>query len=151
MFVPKVPVEAAYAHGGVVTHPGTDGRPRSMASDPSVVAQMLEQLDVQPGDRVLEVGAGAWEVPPAWTGQLAHGGRIVVPLRVRGLTRSAVLERRDGFLESRRPASARRSPSSHPARAFSPSASTPPASTRDPTSPTSRCKTPRPSAGHPSG
>jgi protein-L-isoaspartate(D-aspartate) O-methyltransferase len=169
VFVPRAPIEKAYAHDGVVTHPGTDGRPRSMASAPFVVAQMLEQLDVQPGDRVLEIGAGtgynaallaylagpdgkvtavdldedvvdaaqqalaaggygevhvvcgdgeygypdhapydrlivtagAWDVPPAWTDQLAAGGRIVVPLRMRGLTRSVALERHDGFLRSR--------------------------------------------------
>jgi hypothetical protein len=29
-----------------------------MASAPAIVAQMLEQLDVQPGHRVLEIGAG---------------------------------------------------------------------------------------------
>src|SRR6478609_10266925 len=57
-FVPAVPAAAAYAHDGVVTHPGADGRPRSMASAPGIVAQMLEQLDVRPGDRVLEIGAG---------------------------------------------------------------------------------------------
>ncbi|MEU8310616.1 methyltransferase, FxLD system [Actinomadura sp. NPDC048955] len=168
-FVPGATVQAAYAQDGVVTHPGADGRPRSMASAPAVVAQMLEQLDVQPGHRVLEIGAGtgynaalaahlagpagavttididqdvadgartalaasgfdavrvvcgdgeyghpqgapyariiatagAWEVPAAWTDQLAAGGRIVVPLRVRGLTRSVALERQDGVLVSR--------------------------------------------------
>lgn len=58
VFVSDAPIEAAYAHDGVVTHPGADGRPRSMASAPAIVAQMLEQLDVQPGHRVLEIGAG---------------------------------------------------------------------------------------------
>lgn len=44
-----------------------------------------------PWDRII-VTAGAWDIPPAWTEQLAPGGRIVVPLRLRGLTRSVVLE-----------------------------------------------------------
>lgn len=169
LFVPDASIEAAYAHDGVITHPGADGRPRSMASAPSTVAQMLEQLDVQPGHRVLEIGAGtgynaallaylagpdghvttididadvvegahrglaasgygsvqvirgdgeygfpghapydriivtagAWDVPPAWSAQLVMDGRIVVPLRLRGLTRSVALERADGFLRSR--------------------------------------------------
>lgn len=42
-------------------------------------------------DRII-VTAGAWDIPPAWWEQLAPGGRIVVPLRMRGLTRSVVLE-----------------------------------------------------------
>ncbi len=45
-----------------------------------------------PWDRII-VTAGAWDIPPVWIEQLAPGGRIVVPLRMRGLTRSAVLER----------------------------------------------------------
>lgn len=36
----------------------TDGRPSSSTSQPSLVAQMLEFLDLRPGLRVLEVGAG---------------------------------------------------------------------------------------------
>ncbi|HUZ55609.1 MAG TPA: methyltransferase, FxLD system [Streptosporangiaceae bacterium] len=46
-----------------------------------------------PYDRIL-VTAGAWDLPPAWTDQLAPvGGRIVVPLRMRGVTRSLARER----------------------------------------------------------
>ncbi|ASU85802.1 methyltransferase, FxLD system [Nocardiopsis gilva YIM 90087] len=40
-----------------------------------------------PYDRIL-VTAGAWDIPPAWMDQLAAGGRLVVPLRMRNLTRS---------------------------------------------------------------
>ncbi|MGH3940027.1 MAG: hypothetical protein ACRDTG_15625 [Pseudonocardiaceae bacterium] len=39
--------------------------------------------------------------PPAWTDQLAEGGRMVVPLRMRGLTRSVAFERDGGRLVSR--------------------------------------------------
>ena len=35
-----------------------DGMPASSASQPSLVAQMLELLDLTPGLRVLEIGAG---------------------------------------------------------------------------------------------
>jgi protein-L-isoaspartate(D-aspartate) O-methyltransferase len=48
-----------------------------------------------PFDRII-VTAGAWDIPPAWTDQLADDGRITVPLRMRGLTRSVALER-DGL------------------------------------------------------
>lgn len=47
-----------------------------------------------PFDRIL-VTAGAWDIAPAWIDQLVPDGRLVVPLRVRGLTRSIAF-RRDG-------------------------------------------------------
>ncbi|WP_370462973.1 hypothetical protein [Nocardiopsis sp. FR26] len=37
------------------------------------------------------VTAGAWDVPAAWATQLVSGGRLVVPLRIRGLTRCLTL------------------------------------------------------------
>jgi protein-L-isoaspartate(D-aspartate) O-methyltransferase len=57
-------------------------------------------LDHAPYDRVI-VTAGAWDIPPAWADQLAEGGWLVVPLRMRGLTRSIVFERAGGNLVSR--------------------------------------------------
>jgi protein-L-isoaspartate(D-aspartate) O-methyltransferase len=42
-------------------------------------------------DRII-VTAGAWDVPPSWREQLAPGGRLVVPLRIRGVTRAVALE-----------------------------------------------------------
>lgn len=39
--------------------------------------------DDAPYDRII-VTAGAWEVMPAWREQLAPGGRLVLPLRIRG-------------------------------------------------------------------
>jgi protein-L-isoaspartate(D-aspartate) O-methyltransferase len=53
-----------------------------------------------PYDRII-VAVGAWDVPPAWLEQLADSGRIVVPLRMRGLTRSLALDRDAGHLVSR--------------------------------------------------
>lgn len=52
-----------------------------------------------PYDRII-VTAGSWDIPPAWAAHLARGGRIVVPLRIRGLTRSVAFEREDGHLAS---------------------------------------------------
>jgi protein-L-isoaspartate(D-aspartate) O-methyltransferase len=161
MFLPGVPVKEAYSHGNVVTHRDSEGVAVSSASSAGTVAGMLQQLEVCPGHRVLEIGAGtgynaallarlagpegevttvdidpdvaegarrnltaagygrvrvigsdgadgyptaapfdriivtagAWDIPPAWLEQLAQAGRIVVPLRIRGLTRSVALER----------------------------------------------------------
>jgi protein-L-isoaspartate(D-aspartate) O-methyltransferase len=47
-----------------------------------------------PYDRIV-VTAGTWDLPPAWDTQLAPGGRVVAPMRVRGLTRCLTLERVD--------------------------------------------------------
>jgi protein-L-isoaspartate(D-aspartate) O-methyltransferase len=52
-----------------------------------------------PYDRII-VTAGAWDVPPAWTDQLAPHGRLVVPLRILGLSRSVAFEQRAGHLVS---------------------------------------------------
>jgi protein-L-isoaspartate(D-aspartate) O-methyltransferase len=38
------------------------------------------------------------DIAPAWVSLLPAGGRLVLPLRVRGLTRSVAFERRDGYL-----------------------------------------------------
>jgi len=53
-----------------------------------------------PFDRIL-VTVGAWEVLPAWVAQLAEGGRLLVPLQVRGLSRTIAFERAEGCLVSR--------------------------------------------------
>lgn len=45
-----------------------------------------------PYDRIV-VTAGAWDIPSAWREQLSEHGRIVVPLRMRGLTRSIAFDR----------------------------------------------------------
>lgn len=57
-FVPQVSREVAEADAPVVTHRAADGTATSSASQPTIVAQMLDQLDLREGQRVLEVGAG---------------------------------------------------------------------------------------------
>ncbi|MGW1771899.1 methyltransferase, FxLD system [Streptomyces sp. NPDC002104] len=51
-------------------------------------------------DRLM-VTVGAWDIPPAWTDQLAGDGRLIVPLRMRGLTRSVAFDRDGDRLVSR--------------------------------------------------
>lgn len=169
VFVPDAPLEKAYGFDPVVTHRDTEGIAISSASAPGVVGGMLEQFDIRPGHRVLEIGAGtgynaallahlvgpagvvttveydaavtqsarealaragngdvtvicgdgtfgwpdnapydriivtagAWDIPSAWWDQLADGGLLLVPLRMRGLTRTAALERDGAILRSR--------------------------------------------------
>jgi protein-L-isoaspartate(D-aspartate) O-methyltransferase len=52
-----------------------------------------------PFDRII-VTAGAWDIPPAWVEQLSARGRIVVPLRLKGLTRTIAFDRTDARLNS---------------------------------------------------
>ncbi|MEU0513372.1 methyltransferase, FxLD system [Amycolatopsis sp. NPDC006125] len=56
-FVPAASIEDAYANKAITIKPGQD-RPASCISVPTVVAMMLGQLNPQPGDHVLEIGAG---------------------------------------------------------------------------------------------
>lgn len=58
-FLPNAELTDAYdTFQAVVTHRFNDGRSLSCASAPWLVAAMLDQLDVHPGMRVLEIGAG---------------------------------------------------------------------------------------------
>jgi protein-L-isoaspartate(D-aspartate) O-methyltransferase len=52
-----------------------------------------------PYDAVL-VTVGCWDVPPAWTGQLAAHGRLVTALRFLGLQRVIAFEKARGHLAS---------------------------------------------------
>ncbi|MFF2119765.1 methyltransferase, FxLD system [Kitasatospora sp. NPDC058184] len=74
--------DAGYEHVRVVTADGAFGVPEHAPFDLVVVT------------------VGAPDIPPAWTRQLLPDGRIVVPLRVRGLTRSVALVRAGDHLVS---------------------------------------------------
>jgi len=168
-FLPAIPVQDAYTDHIVITKRDDRGTPLVSASQPTVIAIMLEQLAAEPGHRVLEVGtgtgyhaallrelvgangevttididpdaaerartrlaaagyhdvhviagdgalgdqtrapfdriivtAGTWDLTPAWWEQLADDGRILVPLRWRGLTRTTALNHRGDHLLSR--------------------------------------------------
>lgn len=66
------------------------------AGYPQVVVQDADAeqdpADGAPFDRII-VTARTRDIPPAWVEQLAPDGRIVVPLRLRGLTRTVALDR----------------------------------------------------------
>ncbi|WP_406129769.1 methyltransferase, FxLD system [Streptomyces sp. NBC_00989] len=165
LFVPDAPLADAYANVPVNIKYDTDGTSISCASQPAIVALMLDQLEARPGERILELGAGtgynaallahlvgesghvttidvdddlvegarahldaagctnvealtrdgavghaegapydriiatvgAHGVPHAWLDQLAPGGRLVVPQRLKGsVSRSIAYEQRDG-------------------------------------------------------
>ncbi|MFD7639188.1 methyltransferase, FxLD system [Kitasatospora sp. NPDC059795] len=71
-FLPGFPLEAAYADNPTYTKADGSGTRISAASQPGIVALMLEQLDARPGESIFEAGAG--------TGvNAAYLGRIVGP------------------------------------------------------------------------
>jgi protein-L-isoaspartate(D-aspartate) O-methyltransferase len=160
-FLPGLGAAQAYQDAAVVIKSDADGLPVSASTQPAMMAVMLDQLGLVPGQRVLEIGtgtgynaallahlvadqrsvvtvevdgevaeraratlaaagyggitvlcadgalgaleqapfdriivtAGAWDIPPAWLGQLAADGRLVLPLSVRGIHLSVALDR----------------------------------------------------------
>ncbi|MGH3938126.1 MAG: methyltransferase, FxLD system [Pseudonocardiaceae bacterium] len=59
LFLPGVSLEETYTNEAVYTkHDHSGGACISAASQPSIIAMMLEQLHLEPGQRVLELGAG---------------------------------------------------------------------------------------------
>jgi protein-L-isoaspartate(D-aspartate) O-methyltransferase len=99
---------------------GSNGHVTTVDIDPDVAARARTCLDATgyrqvnvvladadagvaehaPFDRII-VTAGAWDIPPAWIVQLTRAGRLVVPLRMRGLTRSIAFDRDGTDLRSR--------------------------------------------------
>ncbi len=57
-FLPGKPLEEVYANRLVPTKQDQDGQWISSSSQPAIMAIMLEQLGLEPGHRVLEIGAG---------------------------------------------------------------------------------------------
>ncbi|GJF30357.1 O-methyltransferase [Kitasatospora sp. NE20-6] len=57
-FLPGFPLEAAYADNPTYTKADGSGTQISAASQPAIVALMLEQLDARPGENIFEAGAG---------------------------------------------------------------------------------------------
>ncbi|WP_405413655.1 methyltransferase, FxLD system [Streptomyces rubiginosohelvolus] len=90
------PVVTERAHRLLDEH-GYD-RVRVLTADAAEPIPELGEVDV------VMVTAGAWDIAPAWTAQLKQGGRLVVPLRMRGLTRSVAFTQipgeRSPYLES---------------------------------------------------
>ena len=58
LFLPHLPPEEAYLDDAIVTKRDAEGQPISSSSQPAIMAIMLDQLTLAPGQRVLEIGAG---------------------------------------------------------------------------------------------
>lgn len=57
-FLPGTPPEEVYSDRAIMAKQDQNGQWISSSSQPAIMAIMLEQLDLQPGHRVLEIGAG---------------------------------------------------------------------------------------------
>ncbi|MGH3877281.1 MAG: methyltransferase, FxLD system [Actinophytocola sp.] len=99
---------------------GPKGRVVSIDLDPEIVARAEDNLSAAgcrgvtvlsadgasghpkraPYDRIIAT-VGVWDLSPAWHEQLAPGGRLVVPLDLRGVQRSVCFERADDHWASR--------------------------------------------------
>lgn len=76
LFVPRLSREAAYRDRPIAVR-GSDGSVISAASQPSIMATMLECLDLQPGHRVLEIGAGTGYNAALMARLVGPEGRVV--------------------------------------------------------------------------
>lgn len=58
LFLPALEPAEAYLDRAIPTKWSSEGQPISSSSQPAIMARMLEQLQVERGQRVLEIGAG---------------------------------------------------------------------------------------------
>lgn len=58
VFLPRESAAQAYEDTGIVIKSDADGLPVSASTQPALMAVMLEQLELAPGHRVLEIGTG---------------------------------------------------------------------------------------------
>lgn len=167
-FLPGAPLDQIYSNQVILTKQDPSGQWISSSSQPAIMAIMLEQLGLEPGHKVLEIGAGtgynaalmahivgqsgqvisvdidedlveaarkhlalagfeqvhvicgdggygyadaapfdriiltvgAPDITPAWRDQLKPGGRLVLPLMLKGSMESIAFEPVNGHLES---------------------------------------------------
>ncbi len=76
LFLPDVPLTTVYTDEAIPTKK-RDGLAISSSSQPAVMAIMLEQLGLQPGDHVLEIGAGTGYNAALMAHIVGPNGRVV--------------------------------------------------------------------------
>ena len=58
VFLPGIPIERVYSGDAIITRSDEQGRPISSSSEVGIMIAMAQLLDVAPGQRILEIGAG---------------------------------------------------------------------------------------------
>jgi protein-L-isoaspartate(D-aspartate) O-methyltransferase len=76
-FLPDLAPADVYRDDAVVTRRDAAGLPTSSSSQPSIMAIMIEQAGLRPGDRVLEVGAGTGYNAAVMREVVGPQGRVV--------------------------------------------------------------------------
>jgi protein-L-isoaspartate(D-aspartate) O-methyltransferase len=77
VFVPEVGPAAAYRDEALVIKCGADGLPVSSSSQPAMMAIMLDQLELRPGHRVLEIGTGSGYNAAVMADVVGDSGQVV--------------------------------------------------------------------------
>jgi protein-L-isoaspartate(D-aspartate) O-methyltransferase len=77
LFLPGEPLDKVYADRSIVVRRDAEGQWTSSSSQPAIMAIMLEQLDLQPGQRVLEIGTGTGFNAALIASIVGPGGAVV--------------------------------------------------------------------------
>ena len=77
LFLPGEPLEQVYSDRSIVVRRDAEGQWTSSSSQPAIMAIMLEQLDLKPRQRVLEIGAGTGYNAALIASIVGPGGRVV--------------------------------------------------------------------------
>jgi protein-L-isoaspartate(D-aspartate) O-methyltransferase len=77
VFVPEVGPAMAYRDEAFVIKCGPDGLPVSSSSQPAMMAIMLDQLGLEPGHRVLEIGTGSGYNAAVMSAVVGPAGQVV--------------------------------------------------------------------------
>lgn len=87
---------AVYGDEAIVTRTDERGMPTSSSSQPSIMAVMLERLDVHPGHRVLEIGTGTGYNAALLATLVGPGGDVTSVELDAGVATEAEVALRDG-------------------------------------------------------
>ena len=77
LFLPDEPLDKVYSDVAIVMKRGDEGQWTSASSQPAIMAIMLEQLALQPGQRVLEIGTGSGFNAALIASVVGPGGKVV--------------------------------------------------------------------------
>src|SRR5580698_10096895 len=77
LFLPEIGAADAYRDEAFVLKCGPDGIPVSSSSQPAMMAIMLDQLELRPGQRILEIGTGSGYNAAVMSVIAGPAGRVV--------------------------------------------------------------------------